>query len=142
MINLRITTTKFVLLPYVRVRVSHLRIVSISDYYYNNTNSAGDLFTSSDLPSGVIRHNDLADFTNNRPFFSVGEWGIIKEDGNAYNDYPIPVVCGGVSTAYTGDGQSESTAYIIKTEADLNKLKESVNKSLSRVISTATAMPS
>ena len=107
--------------------MSHLRIVSISDYYYNNTNSAGDLFTSSDLPSGVIRHNDLADFTNNRPFFSVGEWGIIKEDGNAYNDYPIPVVCGGVSTAYTGDGQSESTAYIIKTEADLNKLKESVN---------------
>ena len=127
MINLRITTTKFVLLPYVRVRVSHLRIVSISDYYYNNTNSAGDLFTSSDLPSGVIRHNDLADFTNNRPFFSVGEWGIIKEDGNAYNDYPIPVVCGGLSTAYTGDGKTESTAYIINTEADLNKLKKAVN---------------
>ncbi|MGM9703636.1 MAG: hypothetical protein ACI3YZ_08850, partial [Prevotella sp.] len=96
-------------------------------FYYHNNNTAGDLFTSADIPSGATRHSSLSDFTASKPFFSGGEWGVINDATNAYNGYPMPVACGALSTAYKGDGKTESTAYIINTEADLNKLKKAVN---------------
>ena len=93
-------------------------------YYFKTNSPEGPFYADGDQ---FTRHEDLTDFTKTKPFFSDGEWGVIPENGNAFNGYPMPVVCGGVSTGYNGDGQSESTAYKINTEEDLNKLKEYVN---------------
>ena len=93
-------------------------------YYFKTDSPEGPFYADGEQ---FTLHEDLADFTQTKPLFSDGEWGVIQEEGKSYNGYPMPVVCGGVSTEYKGDGLSESTAYIINTEADLNKLKEYVN---------------
>ena len=96
-------------------------------YYFHNENTAGDKVLDDISTSGVTKHTDTSDFTKTGPFFTSGGWGVVKkEDGYAYNGYPMPVVCGGAPAGYDGNGESESTAYIINTEADLNNLKEYV----------------
>ena len=55
-------------------------------------------------------------------------WGKLTGMSDAsLNGLPMPVACGGVLSDYTGDGMSESSAYIIKTEDDIKRLMESVN---------------
>lgn len=55
-------------------------------------------------------------------------WGkLTGMSDESLNGLPIPVACGGILSDYTGDGMSESSAYIIKTEDDLKRLKESVS---------------
>ena len=54
-------------------------------------------------------------------------WGKLTGTNSDLDGLPMPIACGGTPIEYTGDGTSESTAYIINTEADLNKLKEYVN---------------
>ena len=55
-------------------------------------------------------------------------WGKLTGMSDAsLNGLPMPVACGGVLSDYTGDGMSENSAYIIKTEDDIKRLMESVN---------------
>ena len=94
-------------------------------FYFNE--EIGKLYSMSDLPSGAYLAKSLNDFKGKVPFFTSGYWGIVKDETSAYNGCPMPVPAGGFPSEYAGDGTSESTAYIINTEADLNKLKEYVN---------------
>ena len=95
-------------------------------YYYKNTNSAGDLFSSADIPSDAVRHTNLADFKSEGSFFTSDSWGKMDVASNEYNGFPLPIACGGIPTEYTGNG-TENNPYIINTEADLNRLKNNVN---------------
>ena len=101
--------------------------------YYSFKNSGGKSWynpNTADEKKYQKTHEELKadDFIKSLNDDANGNiWGkLTGMSDERLNGLPMPVVCGGVPTSYTGDG-TLNNPYMINTEDDLSRLKDNVN---------------
>lgn len=111
---------------------NHFR-VDTHNYYYRFENTSG-VTVPCNGTADASKYNKTLEQMKTDDFIKTlnqeatsNVWGKLTGTNSDLDGLPMPISCGGKPLEYPGDGTSESTAYIINTEADLNKLKEYVN---------------
>lgn len=102
------------------------------NYYFFGT-SGGEAWVNQNTADQDTYQKTLEDLKKPEFINSLNDeangniWGkLTGMSDESLNGLPMPIVCGGVPTSYTGDG-TLNNPYMINTEDDLIRLKDNVN---------------